>query len=227
MSIENTLESVTKLNDDRYLQNQVAQLNARYILLNTDEEKENFPNYNVKDEEMTLLAFHYLNLGCRLAERDAILEASQPLERGAQILEYIYGSKNNEIHFRNYHVLISGLAYYSAFQYSKSFILIKKAENETTIARLLSLFLSRRFSELQNDINTIIVNKDYINLNRKENVDEASSRIYEIVIARSLSKVISYLNFGDRVLLEHAQAGVKHFKRYSKYKRRCRCLVDY
>ena len=212
MSIENTLESVTKLNDDRYLQNQVAQLNARYILLNTDEDKEKFPNYNVKDEEMTLLAFHYLNLGCRLAERDAILEASQPLERGAQILEYIYGSKNNEIHFRNYHVLISGLAYYSAFQYSKSFILIKKAENETTIARLLSLFLSRRFNELQNDINTIIVNKDYINLNRKENVDEASSRIYEIVIARSLSKVISYLNFGDGVLLEHAKQELNTLK---------------
>lgn len=212
MSIENIIESITGLNNDKYFQNQVAQLNARYILLNTDEERENFPNYNVKDEEMTLLAFQYLNLGCRLAERQAILEASQPLERGAQILEYIYGSNNTDVHFRNYHVLISGLAYYSAFQYSKSFILIKKTKNETTIARLLSLFLSRRFSELQNYINIIIINKDYINLNRNEDIDEASSRIYEIVIARSLSKVISYLNFGDQVLLEHAKKELETLK---------------
>ncbi|AXG72969.1 helicase [Flavobacterium arcticum] len=212
MSIENTLESVAKLNEDKYLQNQVAQLNARYILLNTDEEKQNFPNYSVKDEEMTLLAFHYLNLGCRLAEQQAILEASQPLERGAQILEYIYGSKNNETNFRNYHVLISGLAYYSAFQYSKSFILIKKAENETTIAKLLNMFLSRRFNELQNDINTIIINKDYINLNRSDHEDETSSRIYEIVIARSLSKVISYLNFGNQTLLEQAKEELETLK---------------
>ncbi|MFT0714025.1 DEAD/DEAH box helicase [Flagellimonas lutimaris] len=212
MSIENTLESVAKLNEDKYLQNQVAQLNARYILLNTDEEKNNFPNYNVKDEEMTLLAFHYLNLGCRLAEKQEILKASQPLERGAQILEYIYGSKNNETNFRNYHLLISGLAYYSAFQYSKSFILIKKTENETTIAKLLSLFLGRRFNELLNDINTIIINKDYINLNRNDDVDETSSRIYEIVIARSLSKVISYLNFGNQALLERAKEELETLK---------------
>lgn len=212
MSIETTLESVAKLNEDKYLQNQVAQLNARYILLNTDEEKQNFPNYNVKDEEMTLLAFHYLNLGCRLAEQQAILEASQPLERGAQILDYVYGSRNNETNFRNYHVLISSLAYYSAFQYSKSFILIKKAENETTIAKLLSLFLSRRFNELQNDINTIIINKDYINLNRNDEIDETSSRIYEIVIARSLSKVISYLNFGNQALLDQAKEELETLK---------------
>lgn len=212
MSIENTLESVMRLNEDKYLQNQVAQLNARYILLNTDEKKQNFPNYNVKDDEMTLLAFHYLNLGCRLAEQQAILEASQPLEKGAQILEYIHGSKNNETNFRNYHVLISGLAYYSAFQYSKSFILIKRTENQTTIAKLLSLFLSRRFNELQNDINTIIINSNYINLSLNDEIDEESSRIYEIVIARSLSKVISYLNFGNEALLEQAKEELETLK---------------
>ncbi|MCY4298920.1 MAG: DEAD/DEAH box helicase [Flavobacteriaceae bacterium] len=214
MSIENTLTSLAKLNQDKYFENQIAQLNARYILLITGEEKENFPNFNVKDEEMTLLAFHYLNLGCRLAEKQEIQKASQPLERGAQILEYIYESKNNETNFRNYHVLISSLAYYSAFQYSKSFILIEKAENETktTIAELLSCFLSRRFSKLQNEINTIIINKDYVNLNRNRDIDETSSRIYEIVIARSLSKIISYLNYGHQTLLGQAKTELEALK---------------
>ena len=47
--------------------NQIAQLNARYILFNTNEDKENFPNYKLKEDNLTLLGFQYLNLGCRLA----------------------------------------------------------------------------------------------------------------------------------------------------------------
>lgn len=205
MNIENTLVTINKLNEDKYLQDRIAQLNARYILFNTNESRDNFPNYSVRDEEMTLLAFQYLNLGCRLAEKNNIQNASEPLERGAQILEYIYGSKSNETNYRNYHVLISALAYYSAFQYSKSFILIKKVENETTIAKLLNLFLSRKFSDLQNDVNTIIVNKDYLDLKKTNNVDEESNRIYEVVIARSLSKIINYLNFGNQSLINEAK----------------------
>ncbi len=213
MSIERILAEINILNEDKYLQDRVAQLNARYILFNTDESRENFPNYSVRDEEMTLLAFQYLTLGCQLADRELIDEASGALERGAQILEYIYGSKNNEVNFRRYYVLISSLAYYSAFQYSKSFILINKAENETTIAGLLSLFLKRRFSDLQNTINAILVDEEYTSIKRKEgHGGEESERIYEIVIARSLGKIISYLNFGDEKLIKDAKSELETLK---------------
>src|SRR5690554_7952597 len=100
MSKKGTFEKIEEYNSDKYLQNQIAQLNARYILFNTNEDKENFPNYKLKEDNMTLLGFQYLNLGCRLAESDLIEEASSTLEKGAEILEYIYGSSNNEINYR-------------------------------------------------------------------------------------------------------------------------------
>ncbi|WP_299116392.1 DEAD/DEAH box helicase [uncultured Winogradskyella sp.] len=206
MSIETILEEIDKLDEDKYLQDRIAQLNARYILFNTNESKENFPNYSVKDNEMTLLAFQYLNWGCRLAEREQIDLAHNALEKGAQILEYIYGSANNEVDYRKYHVLISSLAYYASFQYSKSFILIKKVEHETTIAGLLSLYLKRNFSDLENTINSILIDDNYINFSNKKDVDQTPDRIYEIVIARALGKIISFLNFGDIILLDKARS---------------------
>ena len=207
MSIEGTLKTIEEYNGDKYLQNQIAQLNARYILFNTDEKKENFPNYKLKEDNLTLLGFQYLNLGCRLAESDLIEEASSTLEKGAEILEYIYGSSNNEINNRNYHVLISSLAYYSGFQYSKSFILIQKAEGDTIISSLVSFFLKRDFTRLQNLINEILVIEEYSSLTESERLNKRilPIRIYEIVIAKSLGKLIGYLNFGTKSLLEEAK----------------------
>lgn len=216
MNSESILENINILNEDKFLQDRIAQLNARYILFNTNESKDTFPNYSVKDDNMSLLAFQYLNLGCRLVEQEKILESSEALEKGSQILEYIYGSENNDISFRKYYVLISSLGYYSAFQYSKSFILIKKIENDTTISKLFSLFLQRRFNELQDYINTIIINDDYIKLSKSDDYDETPDRIYEIVIARSLSKIISYLNFGEAILLENAKTELTTLKEIAK-----------
>jgi ferritin len=214
MSIEGTFKKVEEYNGDKYLQNQIAQLNARYILFNTNEDKENFPNYKLKDDNLTLLGFQYLNLGCRLAESDLIEEASRALEKGAEILEYIYGSYNNEINNRNYYVLISSLAYYSGFQYSKSFILIQKAEGNTIISRLVSFFLKRDFTRLQNLINEILIEEDYISLSesKKKNNRQVPIHIYEIVIAKSLGKLIGYLNFGTKKLLAESKYELKTLK---------------
>lgn len=214
MSIKGTFEKIEEYNSDKYLQNQIAQLNARYILFNTNEDKENFPNYKLKDDNLTLLGFQYLNLGCRLAESDLIEEASSTLEKGAEILEYIYGSSNNEIDNRNYHVLISSLAYYSGFQYSKSFILIQKAEGDTIISSLVSFFLKRDFTQLQNLISEILVTKDYASVtqNRKVNRKNLPIRIYELVIAKSLGKLVGYLNFGTQSLLREAKEDLRILK---------------
>lgn len=218
MNIEQIFENISILDEDKYLQDRIAQLNARYILFNTNEDKDNFPNYSVRDDDMSLLAFQYLSLGCRLAENQQVDNASEPLEKGAQILEYIYGSENNDINFRKYYVLISSLGYYSSFQYSKSFILINKIENETTIAKLFSFFLKRKFSELQNIINTILIDDRYTTLTNIEGDDQTSDRIYEIVIARALGKIISYLNFGNINLIDEAKAELETLKEIAEIK---------
>lgn len=214
MSVKGTFEKIEEYNSDKYLQNQIAQLNARYILFNTNEDKENFPNYKLKEDNLTLLGFQYLNLGCRLAESDLIEEASSTLEKGAEILEYIYGSSNNEIKNRDYHVLIASLAYYSGFQYSKSFILIKKAEGDTIVSSLVSFFLKRDFTQLQNLINEILVLEDYTSVGKSKKINrkELPIRIYEIVIAKSLGRLVGYLNFGTRNLLEEAKEDLRTLK---------------
>jgi superfamily II DNA/RNA helicase len=214
MSIKGTLKKIEEYNSDKYFQNQIAQLNARYILFNTNEDKDNFPKYKLKDNNLTLLGFQYLNLGCRLAENELMEEASNTLEKGAEILEYIYGSSNNEINNRNYHVLISSLAYYSSFQYSKSFILIQKTKGTTTISNLVSYFLKRDFTSLQNQINEILLEEDYTSLTKSKrfNRRKVPIRIYEIVIAKSLGKIIGFLNFGTTSLLEDAKNELQTLK---------------
>ena len=44
MSIETTSKRLESINNDSLIQNLIAQANARYILLNTAENKENFPS---------------------------------------------------------------------------------------------------------------------------------------------------------------------------------------
>lgn len=214
MSKKGTFEKIEEYNSDKFLQNQIAQLNARYILFNTNEDKENFPNYKLKDDNLTLLGFQYLNLGCRLAEKELIEEASSTLEKGAEILEYIYGSSNNDIENRDYHVLIASLAYYSGFQYSKSFILIKKAESNTVISSLISNFLKRDFAQLQNLINEILIVDDYTSITESKNVNARTIpiRIYEKVIAKSLGKLVGYLNYGVHGLLQEAKEDLRILK---------------
>lgn len=60
MNIEHVEKSYQELESDSTLQNLIAQANARYILYNTEESKENFPRYTIKDEQLNILAFKYL-----------------------------------------------------------------------------------------------------------------------------------------------------------------------
>src|SRR5690554_7204883 len=92
MTIDEIQDKLDRVEKDSTLQNLIAQANARYILYNTSERIENFPKYTIKDDKLNLLAFHYLNLGCRFIENEHIKSGMLPLEKGASILENIHGS---------------------------------------------------------------------------------------------------------------------------------------
>ena len=124
MNIEHVEKSYQELESDSTLQNLIAQANARYILYNTEESKENFPRYTIKDEQLNILAFKYLNIGCNYFSEHNYLKASHSLEKGALILEYIHGSIHIQTKNKKLFCLISALSYYVCFQYSKAFILI-------------------------------------------------------------------------------------------------------
>ena len=87
MNIEHIEESYRALESDSTLQNLIAQANARYILYNTRESQQNFPRYTIKDEQLNILAFKYLNIGCNYFEHHDYTKAASSLEKGALVLE--------------------------------------------------------------------------------------------------------------------------------------------
>lgn len=214
MTFDQIQEKLDRIEKDSSLQNLIAQANARYILYNTAESIDNFPKYTINDDKLNLLAFHYLNLGCRFIENEHLKNGIFPLEKGASILENIHGSPEVKTNLGNYYGLISALSYYVCFQYSKAFILIKKIENDTIISKIVSLFLSRNYQGLQEIINSMMVNEIYTDDYLSENYDEleSSKNIYEITIAKSLNNFIKYFYTGDKYLLELAKTNLKNLK---------------
>ncbi|MBU2062664.1 MAG: DEAD/DEAH box helicase, partial [Bacteroidetes bacterium] len=220
MTIDEIQDKFDKVEKDSTLQNLIAQANARYILYNTSESIENFPKYTIKDDKLNLLAFHYLNLGCRFIENEHIKNGMLPLEKGASILENVHGSPKIVTKLGNYYGLISALSYYVCFQYSKAFILIKKIENDTIISNIVSLFLSRNYYQLLELINSMMVNEIYSDeyLSKNEDELESSKNIYEIIIAKSLNNYIKYFYTGDKYLLELAKSNLKSLKEIAEIK---------
>jgi len=220
MTFDQIQEKLDKVEKDTTLQNLIAQANARYILYNTSESIDNFPNYTIKDEKLNLLAFHYLNLGCRFIENEHLKDGVFPLEKGASILENVHGSPEVNTKLGNYYGLISALSYYVCFQYSKAFILIKKIENDTVISKIVSLFLGRNYHQLLETINNMMVDDIYLDENLSKNDDEleSSKNIYEITIARSLNNFIKYFYTGDKQLLELAKSNLHSLKEIAEIK---------
>ena len=218
MTREEALTKLNKIEQDGIIQNLIAQADSRYILLNTAEEKGNFPAYTIKDDKLGILAFYYLHLGCSLAESQDFESAREPLERGASILEYVHGAKSNRSKLSNFFGIISSLAYYVCFQYSKSFILIKKFEDSTVISKLLFLFLARDYNELRNEINKIVVDITYRDNFVAEHYEEidGDTKIYEIIIAKSLNGFLQYFFTGNEDYLVEAKSNLVNLKEISE-----------
>lgn len=216
MNIEQNIERLRKVNDDKVIQGLIAQADARYILFNTSEERENFPAYTINDGNLNILALYYLEIGCSFAENQNFENSREPMERGASILEFIHGSEVNKIGLSSYYCLISALAYYVSFQYSKSFILIKKIKANTVISNLVSLFLERNFNQLNEEIEKIILDVTYtdefISNNYIENNEDGEQKIYEITIAKSLNGFIKYFQTGNEFYLTSAKTNLNCLK---------------
>jgi hypothetical protein len=214
MRLEHIEESFERLESDTTLQNLIAQANARYILYNTGEDKSNFPRYTIKDDQLNILAFKYLNIGCNYFENRKFSLASRAIEKGASVLEHVNGSPNVQTKYKNLYGLIAALGYYVSFQYSKSFILIKKIESDTIISSLISHFLKRDFTQLLNSINQIVIDSNYADeyLSQQFEIEDSTIRIYEITIAKALNSYVKYYHTGENEILEIAKINLKNLQ---------------
>ena len=218
MNIEQNIERLERINSDSLVQNLIAQADARYILLNTSESRENFPPYTIDDGSLNILALYYLEIGCSFAENQDLENAREPLEKGASILEHVHGSEINKKELSNYYTLISALSYYVCFQYSKSFILIKKTQPDTLISKIISLFLQRKFDELNGEVEKLVIDKIYKDDFLAENDDEidGAEKIYAITIAKSLDGFVKYFRTGDNTFLSAAKSNLILIKEISE-----------
>ena len=103
MTFDQIQEKLNRIENDSTLQNLIAQANARYILYNTAESVDNFPKYTIKDDKLNLLAFHYLNLGCRFIENEHI----------KNVIKIIFNVQNN-YHFKPWSSVIDQILTFSS-----------------------------------------------------------------------------------------------------------------
>ena len=133
MNIEKAYQLFNKLEKDSFAQNLIAQANAKNILLESNEAFGNFPNFTEDlDEKINYIAFSYLSIACNLKENGIYDEITlKSFEKAGDIIHSIHAPKNNRKANSSYYLLISSLSLYISTQYSKSFIVIKKAESNT------------------------------------------------------------------------------------------------
>lgn len=178
-----------------------AEANARYILYGVKEDEANFPRFDAKLTTKTQsLAFLYLEMACTYIRERKSAEAILHFEKCAMLLEYNNANsldRDEKDEMADFSLMVSGLAYYCACQYSKAYVVITKCSYDTPFTRMVSCFLKRKFEELEYEI------KETLLLER--NGKKAFADVYDILLARALSLVLCYYHYGSEAVLARSE----------------------
>ena len=209
MNTEQAIGLIENLEEDKDIQQLIAQAKSRYILYNVNEPEENFPAYtNRLTEKNNHSAYSYLNAGCYIAEEGNLNDSLISLRKGASILEYNFKSSRETSEYSDYYLLTLALANYAAFEYSKAFVSISKIKYELKTAQLFSLFLSKDYISLDKLISSIQIDPEYQPDRLSPTIDDGSSKIstkiYEYLLSLSMSKLLLFFYKGESNLLEDA-----------------------
>lgn len=199
MNLEISTKLFEKYEADTIIQNYIAQANSRYILYNSNEPTENFPQYTVAlDEKCLHIAFSYLNFGWCFFYEEQKDKATYCIEKAAEILEHLYAYNECEKIYKEFFNLTCALAYYVASQYSKSFIVLKHYACDTQLAKILKLFLVRDFSNLEEELKNI----QFIDTSSIEE-SERESFVYTKILAKAIFLMLQYvINGNSEALIE-------------------------
>lgn len=198
MDSNRALETFKKYETDETIQNFIQQANSRYILYKVNEPVENFPKYTQNlDERCISIAFTYLSVANSLyeARNDVYIEA---LEKAGKILEYLFNYEKCNNIYKVYGRIACALAYYASKQYSKSFIILNTIEEESYIANILKLLLTKNIDDLNILIEKILLDKNRINSVNDE-------EIYNYIFAKCIVKLLNYIYTGKKQKINEAQ----------------------
>lgn len=192
------------LEQSRQVQLEISKAEALFMFKSTNEPIENYDYLSVDNDHINHIGIEYIDLGCKYFELEDYAKSSSCFTKGAECLELIHSFKNYTLSFGSYYGLLAAMSFYSGFQYSRAFVLIKKLEEDTIIASLLSLFLKRKFDELTDKVERMVVNHDYKEeqLCNSVDIDEACGKVFEITIAKCLYCIVQYFYTGDETLID-------------------------
>lgn len=199
MNIELAMSLYRKYEEDRVIQNLIAQANSRFILYNALEPEMNFPKYSKDlDARCLNIALTYLDLGWNIYIKQSKCINSQNknisshcIEKAAGILEHIYAFDSCQKIYKEYYSLLCALGYYVVSQYSKSFIVLKNYTCNTDIGKMINSFLIRDFVTLNNTISNIQFNKISVG---DENI---TAFIYSKILSTAFNNILAYIYTGN------------------------------
>jgi len=209
MKTEQAKGLIESLEEDRDIQQLIAQAKSRYILYNVNEPEENFPDYTKRlTEKNNHSAYSYLNAGCYIAEEGNLSDSLIGLRKGASILEYNFKSSRDTSEYSDYYLLTLALAYYASFEYSKAFVSISKIKYELKTAQLFRLFLSKEYVGLDKLISSIQIDQEYQPDRISTSIEDGSSKInikvYEYLLSLSMSRLLLFFYNGEDSMLQDA-----------------------
>ncbi|UPW20123.1 DEAD/DEAH box helicase [Agarivorans sp. TSD2052] len=219
MNIDNALNLFAEFESDSFVQNLIAQSNAKNILLEVKEPEENHPSFTEGlDERITSIAFTYLSIGCALRENGENSDiASAAFEKAGDIIHYINSPDSINHENSNFLLVISSLSFYLATQYSKSFIVIKKVEVTSPLISLVSFFLKKDFKNLLNEINKVQLNDEYLDdsISQLGGELERNNKYYTAILSKALNLILEYIYSGKEEFLAVAQDHINDIKQLS------------
>jgi len=203
MDIKTATRLFKKYEEDNTIQNYIAQANSRFILYNANEPFENFPKYTSNlDERCLHIAFSYLSLGWYFFVGKEKNKAIYCIEKAAEILEHLYAYINCRKEYKEFYNLTCALAYYVSSQYSKTFIVLKYYSNNTQLAKILKMFLTRNFEELEEILKPI----EFFSVSFSDfTIKEMESEVYTKILAKSISEMIQFIINGNKDKLVEAK----------------------
>lgn len=196
------------LRDGSQDKNTYAQANAKHILMSVDTPPAEYPRFNLRlADQADAQIYLYLEIGVNLYDTE-LEKAVFAFERGAQLIEYNHTDRINQVSTSNYNLLVGALAYYSARQYSKSYILLKKVEEGTMLVTLVKSLLTKNFRTLRNNLNEVLL----VNRSEIETYGESQT----IILAESLSLLLQFIETGRGEEITRAAEGFAALQRLAE-----------
>jgi hypothetical protein len=158
---ETATQKITSINESGTLRRISAQVHAKYILKEVGELRERFPRFDPRLEERALfLAYALLSAGCSLEETKGRGSGVDALTRAASLLQEIFSHNDAVSLDGKFQLLIGGMAFYSAGQYSRAFVTMREASQPLLAGRIIRSFIQKDIRELILGLNDALLSPD-------------------------------------------------------------------